>query len=58
MARMASADIMCVDSKAIKEKFTGMIRWCLAHDFVLLCVASILYCFELMSCTTFALVAC
>lgn len=26
MARMASADIMCVDSKAIKEKFTGMIR--------------------------------
>nr|CAB3448321.1 unnamed protein product [Digitaria exilis] len=27
MARMASADIMCVDSKAIKEKFTGMIRW-------------------------------
>ncbi|VAI35809.1 unnamed protein product [Triticum turgidum subsp. durum] len=26
MARMASADIMCVDSKAVKEKFTGMIR--------------------------------
>lgn len=26
MARMASADIMCVDSKAIREKFTGMIR--------------------------------
>ncbi|KAF8691725.1 hypothetical protein HU200_040115 [Digitaria exilis] len=26
MARMASADIMCVDTKAIKEKFTGMIR--------------------------------
>jgi exosome complex component CSL4 len=27
MARMASADIMCVDSKAVKEKFTGMIRY-------------------------------
>ncbi|GJN07547.1 hypothetical protein PR202_ga25387 [Eleusine coracana subsp. coracana] len=26
MARVASADIMCVDSKAVKEKFTGMIR--------------------------------
>ncbi|OEL29664.1 hypothetical protein BAE44_0009323 [Dichanthelium oligosanthes] len=26
MARMASADIMCVDSKAVKEKFTGLIR--------------------------------
>ncbi|XP_039791890.1 exosome complex component CSL4-like [Panicum virgatum] len=26
MARMANADIMCVDSKAIKEKFTGLIR--------------------------------
>ncbi|KAL6912353.1 hypothetical protein ACP4OV_001158 [Aristida adscensionis] len=26
MARMASADIWCVDSKAVKEKFTGMIR--------------------------------
>ncbi|XP_028556186.1 exosome complex component CSL4 isoform X1 [Dendrobium catenatum] len=26
MARMASADIMCVESKAVKEKFTGIIR--------------------------------
>ncbi|KAJ0963674.1 hypothetical protein J5N97_028796 [Dioscorea zingiberensis] len=26
MPRMASADIMCVDSKAVKEKFTGIIR--------------------------------
>ncbi|KAM0945017.1 putative nucleic acid-binding, exosome complex component CSL4 [Dioscorea sansibarensis] len=26
MARMASADIMCVGSKAVKEKFTGIIR--------------------------------
>ncbi|KAG0475990.1 hypothetical protein HPP92_012444 [Vanilla planifolia] len=26
MARMASADIMCVKSKAVKEKFTGIIR--------------------------------
>ncbi|KAL4179646.1 hypothetical protein AMTRI_Chr13g121110 [Amborella trichopoda] len=26
MARMASADIMCVGSKSVREKFTGMIR--------------------------------
>nr|CAD1830858.1 unnamed protein product [Ananas comosus var. bracteatus] len=26
MARMASADIMCVESKAVREKFTGIIR--------------------------------
>lgn len=26
MARMASTDIMCVESKAVKEKFTGIIR--------------------------------
>ncbi|KAG1359704.1 exosome complex component CSL4 [Cocos nucifera] len=26
MTRMASADIMCVDTKAISEKFTGIIR--------------------------------
>ncbi|KAL6591355.1 hypothetical protein ACP70R_049858 [Stipagrostis hirtigluma subsp. patula] len=26
MAKMASADILCVDSKAVKEKFTGLIR--------------------------------
>ncbi|XP_074564721.1 uncharacterized protein LOC141821220 [Curcuma longa] len=26
MARMASVDIMCVESKAVKEKFTGIIR--------------------------------
>ncbi|KAJ4776245.1 Exosome complex component CSL4 [Rhynchospora pubera] len=26
MARNASADIMCVDSKAVKEKFSGIIR--------------------------------
>lgn len=27
MARMASADIMCVGSKSVKEKFTGIIRY-------------------------------
>lgn len=26
MARMASADIMCVGSKSVREKFTGTIR--------------------------------
>ncbi|RWW29369.1 hypothetical protein BHE74_00002471 [Ensete ventricosum] len=26
MARMAAADIMCVESKAVREKFTGIIR--------------------------------
>ncbi|MQM09300.1 hypothetical protein Taro_042167 [Colocasia esculenta] len=26
MARMASVDIMCVDSKSVREKFTGIIR--------------------------------
>jgi hypothetical protein len=40
MARMASADIMCVDSKAVKEKFTGMIRYCLACIYFLLWVVS------------------
>jgi hypothetical protein len=30
MARMASTNIMCVDSKAVKEKFTSTIRWCLS----------------------------
>ncbi|VAI35808.1 unnamed protein product [Triticum turgidum subsp. durum] len=37
MARMASADIMCVDSKAVKEKFTGMIRQCIAGKFLMPC---------------------
>ena len=27
MARNASVDIMCVDSKAVKEKFSGIIRY-------------------------------
>lgn len=27
MARMASADIMCVGSKSVKEKFSGIIRY-------------------------------
>lgn len=27
MAKMASADIMCVGSKAVQEKFTGIIRY-------------------------------
>lgn len=27
MARMASADIMCVGSKSVKEKFSGIIRF-------------------------------
>jgi hypothetical protein len=35
MARMASADIMCVDSKAVKEKFTGMLRY---RPFLNICV--------------------
>lgn len=58
---MASADIMCVDSKAIREKFTGMIRWCTgAFPMILFCLVLVpsFICFQLMSCTTFALVAC
>lgn len=43
MARMANADIMCVDSKAIKEKFTGLIRWRLCQIF---CFALLLPSFE------------
>lgn len=27
MSRMASADIMCVGPKSVKEKFTGIIRF-------------------------------
>lgn len=27
MARSASADIMCVGSKCVREKFTGIIRY-------------------------------
>lgn len=27
MARLASVDIMCVDSKSVRETFTGIIRW-------------------------------
>jgi hypothetical protein len=54
---MANADIMCVDSKAIKEKFTGLIRWHLANDFIGP-VASIFYWFQLMPCTASSLVSC
>lgn len=32
MAKMASADIMCVGPKSVREKFTGIIR----YDFVFL----------------------
>lgn len=27
MARMASADIMCLGTKSVREKFTGIIRY-------------------------------
>lgn len=39
MARMASADILCVGPKAVREKFTGTIRLVMLIMILLVCVS-------------------
>lgn len=44
MARMASADIMCVGPKSVREKFTGTIRFVILFSIFQLVSRMCLFC--------------